>query len=176
MTEEWRDVVGYKGRYMVSSLGRVKSLPNKIRRSERILKTGIAKKLGYPTVALIRDEEGRYRQRTFYVHRLVLEAFVGPCPNGMECRHGDGNRANPHLDNLCWGTVSSNQMDRIGHGTSNRGEKNGRSALTTGDVMEIKRRVGKEKDASIAKDFGVHEFTIAKIRRGETWAWVDAAL
>jgi hypothetical protein len=43
------------------------------------------------------------------VHRLVLEAFVGPCPLGMESYHEDNDRANNRLDNLKWATPSENK-------------------------------------------------------------------
>lgn len=59
---------------------------------------------------------GRGRQRL--VHRVVLEAFVGPCPEGMECRHVDGNPANNRLDNLAWGTPKENFEDSARHGTA----------------------------------------------------------
>lgn len=51
------------------------------------------------------------------VHRLVLEAFVGPCPDGMEACHGDGDPDNNRLTNLRWDTRSANQMDSVRHGT-----------------------------------------------------------
>ena len=57
---------------------------------------------------------GRGRQR--FVHRLVLEAFVGPCPDGMECRHLDDDPGNNRLGNLCWGTPAENTDDRFRNG------------------------------------------------------------
>jgi hypothetical protein len=53
-----------------------------------------------------------------FVHRLVLEAFVGPCPEGMECRHLDGDPANNRLENLRWGTHRENAADQVRHGTA----------------------------------------------------------
>jgi hypothetical protein len=54
------------------------------------------------------------------VHRLVLEAFVGPCPEGKEARHfPDRDPRNNRLDNLSWATRTTNQRDRDFHGTSN---------------------------------------------------------
>jgi hypothetical protein len=50
----------------------------------------------------------------------VLEAFVGPRPPGLECRHLDGNPANSVLANLAWGTHSENMQDRVRHGTHNK--------------------------------------------------------
>ena len=51
-------------------------------------------------------------QKTHKVHRLVLKAFVGPCPKGMECRHLDGNQTNNNLNNLRWGTRQENMDDK----------------------------------------------------------------
>jgi len=39
---------------------------------------------------------------TYPVHRLVLLAFMGPCPKGMRCRHLNGVRNDNRLVNLCW--------------------------------------------------------------------------
>lgn len=52
---------------------------------------------------------------SLYVHRLVLLAFVGPCPAGLEACHGDGNQKNNHLTNLRWDTPKMNAADRIRH-------------------------------------------------------------
>jgi hypothetical protein len=120
MTELWKPVVGHPD-YEVSSLGRVRSLSREWtqanryggehthRKLGRVLRPGIASN-GYPTVVL-----GRGNSRT--VHSLVTEAFLGPTPAGQEVRHQDGNRTNPRLDNLCYGTRSDNVRDAIRHGT-----------------------------------------------------------
>lgn len=57
----------------------------------------------------------RFRGR--YVHHLVLEAFVGPRPHGMQCRHINGNSLDNRLKNLAWGTPSEDNYDRVRHGT-----------------------------------------------------------
>jgi hypothetical protein len=41
----------------------------------------------------------------------------------MECRHADGNRANPRLSNLSWGTSGDNNLDQVRHGTHNNASK-----------------------------------------------------
>jgi hypothetical protein len=51
------------------------------------------------------------------VHALVAAAFLGPRPEGMQVRHGDGSKDNNHLSNLCYGTASDNVRDSIAHGT-----------------------------------------------------------
>src|SRR5262249_28995701 len=45
-------------------------------------------------------------------HRLKLEAFRGPCPSEMECRHLDSNPLNNKLENLVWGMPAENLADR----------------------------------------------------------------
>lgn len=65
----------------------------------------------------------------YLVHRLVLEAFVGPCPPGMECRHfPDRDPTNNRLDNLSWATRKQNMEDKASHGTNRKGVPNHKNA------------------------------------------------
>ena len=116
--EKWLPVVGFEGFYEVSDLGRVKRINVGREARERLLKAS-SNTLGYLRVSLYRDGKGSTRR----VHRLVLEAFVGPCPEGEEGCHGDGDPANNRLVNLRWGTVSSNAIDRVAQGTHNMSRK-----------------------------------------------------
>ncbi len=89
-------------------------------------------------------------QTTFSVHRLVLEAFVGPRPKGMEaCHFPDPSPLNNTLKNLRWDTPSNNQKDRIVHGTYQYGEKNRLSKLN--DVMIAEMQALREQGLSYAK-------------------------
>jgi predicted XRE-type DNA-binding protein len=109
-----------------------------------------------------------------FVHRLILETFVGPCPDGMECRHKDGTRHNNDLSNLSWNTFSTNQKDRVKHGTSNRGERCGTAKLTNLQVAEI-RKLLKEKHITqkdIAKIYGVSNPIISRINTGKIWRYI----
>jgi hypothetical protein len=72
-----------------------------------------------------------------YVHHLVLETFVGPRPNGMECCHCDGDASNNHLSNLRWDTKASNESDKVLHGTAPIGSSNHNAKLTNADVEWI---------------------------------------
>jgi hypothetical protein len=140
--EEWRPIAGFDGRYLVSSLGRVRSLERLVwvpvlevfrPLRGRILKPQIVS--GYPMYCLHID--GMERRR--HAHRLVLETFVGPCPQGMQGCHNDGNPLNPALQNLRWDTAKGNQADRIRHGTAIRGEAMAAAKLSEEDVREIRR-------------------------------------
>ncbi len=57
------------------------------------------------------------RSRSPQISRLILDAWVGPCPEGMECCHNDGNAMNNVFDNLRWDTHRSNIQDQIDQGT-----------------------------------------------------------
>ena len=94
----WRDVPGSDGRYLVNDQGQVYS-----RWQRRPLK-GRRVGSGHVRVYLRLPEGPRGR----YVHQLVMEAFVGPRPAGMDTRHLDGNPANNALANLAYGTPSEN--------------------------------------------------------------------
>ncbi len=124
--------------------------------------------LGYSVVTLCKDGN-RFNKR---VHRLVLETYVGPCPEGMEACHYNGVRTDNRLENLRWDTRSNNQLDAVRHGThvNNRGEKNGKAKLTNEKVKVIRylRRVGFTlKD--IAWQFDVGIMTISRICARKNW-------
>lgn len=104
------------------------------------------------------------------VHRLVLEAFVGPCPEGMMCCHNNGINSDNRLENLRWDTGTNNQADRLAHGTHNRGERCGTSKLTKLQVVEIVRRYNAgERAADIATEFGIHTLHVTRLARKERW-------
>ena len=173
--ERWRWVVGWKGYYLVSSHGRVKSVERIIqiregvygRRKAKYLKP-IKLKYGHLTVNLNKDGKMKHR----YVHQLVMEAFVGPCPEGMEVRHfPDRNPANNQLDNLRYGTHQENMADRVIHGTVARGERGGRTKLTEAEVQQIRQLCTEKKQtqSEIGKMFGICSGQINLIHRRKTW-------
>lgn len=115
--EEWRDVVGYEGLYLVSNYGRVRSLNRivnitssnrnqgyKARRNGRILTSYIRR--GYQTLFLSRDGKARLKP----VHRLVAMAFLSNPLNKSTVNHIDGNKQNNHVSNLEWATYSENEL------------------------------------------------------------------
>jgi len=168
--EQWKDVVGYEGLYQVSDMGRVKSLVRKNRRTEIILKCS-ADEDGYLRVGL---KPPRHSQQFFYVHRLVLEAFVGPQPPTMRCRHLDGNPKHNLLKNLRWGTYIENEGDKRKHGTVSIGSHRPLAKLTDIDVIEIKTLATKGiSQRKIAAKFNVCQHTICQVINKQTWRHVN---
>lgn len=102
MTIEWRPIPGFPD-YEVSDTGLVRSHK---RKSPHILGTS-KQPNSYRQVALRRNGQTHVRK----VGRLVLLAFRGPCPEGCEMCHNDGNPVNDHLDNLRWDTHAGNMQD-----------------------------------------------------------------
>lgn len=158
----WKHIPGYEGLYKVSSTGivmRCDKYPG------HVLKPGTNKQ-GRLQVILCRDGVPiRYQ-----IHKLVLEAFVGPCPPGMECRHGDGDHTNNCIGNLSWGTHLANMHDKAIHGTQTRGESHPVAKLTEADVKAIRGSSGTYK--AIAHKYGVTIGAIQAVRSGRTWAHV----
>ena len=125
-TEQWRPVAGWEGFYEVSNQGRVRSLDRVVQTTAgprrylgKPLRTGVNRH-GYPMVHL--SAAGR-TGKTAKVHRLVLEAFTGPGPAGMEACHNNGDRTDARLANPRWDTPSANQHDRRLHGTDRQAAK-----------------------------------------------------
>lgn len=118
MNERWLPVVGFEDLYEVSDLGQVRSLgriDTRGRRRGPKLLTPSPDDKGYLNVCLTpSSQEGdTQRQVTRRVHALVLEAFAGPCPGGLEACHGNDVPDDNRLVNLRWDTRSSNHQDRI---------------------------------------------------------------
>jgi len=109
------------------------------------------------------------------IHRLVLEAFVGKCPDGMEaCHFPDRNTSNNRLDNLRWDTKKSNMNDKIYHGTTNRCERNGSVKLKKTEVIKIRtERNNGVKYKDIANKYNVSISCIQQICENKTWKYME---
>ena len=121
-------------------------------------------KYGYPTVSLGRKNEHR-------VHRLVLETYVGPCPEGMEACHNNGNRQDNRLENLRWDTRSNNRYDAVQHGTLCIGEQCNLSKLTKEIVKEI-RKIYRKKiktQQEIANIYNISVGNVSAIINKKSW-------
>ena len=179
--EYWRNVPGYEGLYRVSDWGRVKSVERKARIGgglfrqvrERILKYAYLKPgkrhKSYLIVILSKENQTKIR----LIHRLVLEAFIGSCPQGMETCHNDGNPQNNRLMNLRWDTHQENSNDTIRHGTRSniQGENHYGAKLTEVKVLKIRQlfATGRYSQKRLSQIFGVGFTIIHKIIRRLNW-------
>ena len=162
MKELWLPVVGFEGLYEISSFGRVKSL-----RKNRMMKPQNDKN-GYKQVCLWKDR----KHHTKKIHRLVLSAFFGPCPGGMECCHSDNDKSNNRIDNLRWDTHRTNQVvDGGARGIIGKGQDNPMATLTEGIVLSIRRSYSENPrpHREVAADFGISRRLATRIIGRERW-------
>lgn len=170
-TERWRSIPGFDG-YEASDHGRIRSWrpsgPGRGRRKQPLIRKLIPNvRTGYLDVMLSVD--GKFCLRK--VSQLVLEAFVGPRPPGYETRHKDRDITNNRLKNLAWGTRREQFDDQVRHGTDTRGERNGAAKLTNRQAVEIRRRLrAGERGSDLAREFGVRDSTITRIKKGIRYA------
>lgn len=171
--EEWKDVAGYEGIYLVSSYGRIKSLSRKQTayggrewvRPEKILKTTFDGR--YFVISLAREGK-RVR---YYVHVLVLEAFVGSRPDGYHACHCDGDSRNNSLTNLRWDSARENVLDKSRHGTMPIGTRHHLNKYSEEQIRKVKRLIllGK-RITEISGLTGVPVTTVSAVKQGRQWA------
>ncbi len=109
-----------------------------------------------------------------YIHRIVLEAFVGPCPPGSQACHADDNAMNNAIENLRWDSPMANKQDMAKNGRYATGVRAGAAKLDVNEVVEIRRlcKAGKTQLA-VANLFGVSQPTISAIVRNVNWISVS---
>lgn len=187
-TDEWKWIPGWKGFYKISLSQKVKSVSRVVYRKnrwggissclipEKILKPVLHKSTGYLLVSLANNG----RVETLHIHTLMLNTFVGPCPEGMECRHiNDVKTDNRYPENICWGTPKENQSDSRRNGTMRKakGEDHCRAKLTNTDIRIIRaifklRRNKRGVQIELGKRFKVSRQAIQQILKKETWSHV----
>lgn len=104
--EEWKEILGYEGRYSVSNMGRIMSHVNGF---NQILKQTYNKRINMMTVILHREDGARKNMK---VHRLVALAFIPNPENKKTVNHKDGNRLNNAADNLEWSTQEEQNIHK----------------------------------------------------------------
>ena len=150
MTEEWRDIPEYDGRYQISNYGRVRSIPYV--RYQQSKHPGVMMykhhpgKIMTPTgngngYLIIGLRNGKHR-KNYYIHRLVAEAFI-PNPDGLkEVNHIDYNKGNNIVTNLEWVSRKENLDWSHGRGWHTRSEQS-TARLTNIGMRYISIRNGK---------------------------------
>lgn len=117
------------------------------------------------------------------IHRLILEAFIGPAPENHVARHLDGNKTNNSLKNLVWGTFTENLEDAYAHGVQAQGSASHCARLTEQQVHEILDllEAGGLTHKQIGERYSVVKRTIWAIATGQAWkvaqmSWLNSRL
>lgn len=176
MKEEWRQIPGFGGHYEASNLGNIRVKDRIITKRHRTgvlikqkykgrdLKPHRADKWGHLAVSLGIDKV----DTMIGVHRLVLMAFVGPCPDGMEACHNNGIAWDNRIENLRWDTHYNNNQDRKAHGNYKKGEKHHMAKYTPEQVMAIKTKAVSKREAM--QQFGISNSQHHRIMVGKAWS------
>jgi hypothetical protein len=173
MTEQWASIPGWEGLYEVSDRGCVRSLDKicgarnggKALRRGRVL-SPVVKAGRYLAVTLA----DRAHRKQHFVHDLVLLAFVGEKPSGMQACHFDDVYQNNVLANLRYGTPKENTADAVRNNKKPRGSAHGCAKLTEADVLTIRNTPLTNRE--IARIYGIHPAHVYGIRTRKTWKHV----
>jgi len=169
VSEIWKDVLGYEGLYQVSDMGGVMRVAG-----GQGAVAGLRLKPQLNTSGYLQVNLYECGKRTLKcVHRLVLEAHVGPTPEGCEGNHRNGNKHDNRAKNLEWLTPAENTrhaFQELGHEGA-KGEDNGNSKCTAESAIEIRElyATGKFMQAELGEKFGLAQTTISDIVNRRTW-------
>lgn len=166
--KRWVDLTEFPG-YRVSDEGDVESRrtnSGRLRSDWKRLKQQTRR--GYRDICL---SDGTGMQVIRSVHRLVLEAFIGPAPDGCQACHYDGNPENNCASNLRWDTAVANWDDRKRHGRGSDGSRNGRSKLSDADAVAIYKECEACTSAwsDIADRYEIGKTQVSNIARCKTY-------
>jgi len=162
---EWKPIPGWVG-YEVSEFGDVRRA-----KTGRAIKPWVNGKTRYTFFSLY----SRNVKKNIPAHRLVALAFLGLPPSpGYVVAHNDGTRNNNHQSNLRWDTPKGNMADRVEHGTSNRGARNGMSKLNEIDVNAIRKMAQMGIPRSLIADgFGFSRQGVDDIINRRRWRHIQ---
>lgn len=163
--EEWRDVVGHEGYYLVSNLANVYSLKiNKILKPIILEDPSNGRKRKY-----IRLTKNKKTLKVF-LHRLVAMAFCDGYKKGLQVNHIDCDRLNNMADNLEWVTRNENMRHAANNNILLRGVQHHKAKLKEEDVLEIlKLFQAGESPMGISKKFPTSNSNVWCIVRGKIW-------
>lgn len=173
---KWLPVVGYEGWYEVSDMGDIKRMKTPLGNvpfTSILRQTSLcpSKNPAYGSYRRISLSVSTIRKAHF-VHRLVAEAFIGPCPAGQEVNHKNGIRDDNRPENLEYVSRSENLLHSFANLKPDKlfGTRCRFAKLKAVDIPRIKllRSWGLTyKD--IAADFGVSLQAIHYICAGKHW-------
>lgn len=173
--EIWKVLPLYGGHYEVSNMGRIRAKDRIVRKFSilcgkdvdqkykgRLLTPRKSDKYGHLSVTIGYER----RNISLSIHRAVLLAFVGPCPEGMEGCHNNGNASDNRLENLRWDTHAANNADRKRHGRYAENEAHPMVRYSDEIVKAVRSSGLGPKKA--AQQFGMSVSQAHRIIRGES--------
>lgn len=164
-----------KTEYQISNYGRIKSFAYD-KENGKIKKHYLIK--GYPTVTFKVHNGPTF---TKYIHKLVAEHFIRKeNERQIYVIHMDYNKLNNYVENLRWASKKEKERHQFS-GPNFKPIKGKRkySKLTETEVIRLKKIINnpqrKTRLKIIAKQFGISEMQLYRIKRGENWASVSAS-
>lgn len=167
--KEYRDESWHPSyKYLISNYGRIKSL--KVSKAFKGVVKGSSIK-GYPTIYGVTEDR---KTRNKYVHKIVAELFVANPENKKYVIHIDHDKKNNRAYNLRW----ADYKEKNAHVAEFNKTSNVKSyaKLTETQVMRLKRILldpkRKTRYKILARQFGVSEMQLTRIKRGENWGHI----
>jgi len=172
--EKWKEIkfdekIGEKEKFKISNYGRI--LNCKGEKEFLVTKSYIN---GYQNLPLKQKLNGKSTSR--YVHKLVAENFLEQ-NDSLYVIHLDYDKTNNHVDNLKWATKKEKEVHQFTNPEYiNKPRKRTYSKLTETKVKLIKRKINdpnrRTRMKMIAKQFGISEMQLYRIKTGENWGSV----
>lgn len=173
--EEWRTVefdekISEKEKFKISNYGRIKNCKGE---TEFLVTKSFIN--GYQNLPLKQKLNGKSTSR--YVHRLVAEHFLEK-KDGVFVIHLNYDKTDNKVGNLKWATKREKEIHQFNNPEyKKRGRRVTNSKLTEGRVRLIKRKINdpnrKTRMKMIAKQFGISEMQLYRIKTGENWGYVE---
>ena len=182
--EEWKELKFEEGalrkNYAISNYGRIVSYTNIILEGT-IIRGGTLR--GYKTMPI----RPFGKSKTLYVHKLVGENFLEKENDDQKfVIHVDFNKQNNYIENLKW----TDKDEMFAHQQKNpvvleaREKQKGRKTvqghkLNATQVIRLKKKIldpnRKTRLKLIAKQFGISEMQLYRIKSGENWGHVKVS-
>lgn len=154
LNEQWVPICGYEGFYEVSDHGRIKSvvrfrrgrngslvpLQEKIMRLQPKKRSISGRTLAYIEIKLRHDTPRETPCRSYLVHRLVAQAFVGELFEGAQVDHIDGDHQNNHYTNL---RILSTREHALIHPCMKDKQRHARMQTAAQETIKVLRAAGK---------------------------------
>jgi DNA-binding XRE family transcriptional regulator len=123
----------------------------------------------WPWLASVRNGYGNFtiNYRSCYAHRFAYTDVKGPIPDGMDVMHRCNNKICCNPAHLLAGTPAKNTQDAYRDRLAPSGPNHHRAKLSEEQVRQI--RASKATQTALAKQFGVGQQTISRIKTGFNW-------